>query len=125
MLKYTALAIALCYTFVLATLCLIKLNSLPNVTVSNADKIFHFLAYGLFTFLWFCAWRLTFNFKSRSAIICAFIWAVFFGLCVEVLQETITDSRSLDGYDVLANTFGALIVSFLLWFKKCLGVKNL
>lgn len=124
MLKKVAIILAFGYSVALATACLITLNNLPEVSVSNADKIFHFLSYGLFTMLWYFAFFFTFNIINKKAIIYAFVWAVCFGISIEILQETMTDSRALDVYDVLANTLGALMASLLLWAKNCLGVKK-
>lgn len=124
MLKKVALVIALCYTIILATVCLVTLNSVTKVTIPYADKIFHFLAFGLFTILWFFALRLTFKFENKKVIILSFIWAVSFGIGIECLQHVMANGRSLDVYDVLANTFGALLASFLIGLKNEFNVKR-
>ncbi|MGB5418656.1 VanZ family protein [Algibacter sp.] len=124
MLKKGAFLIALGYAIALGTASLMTLRDIPKVNISNADKIFHFLAYSIFAVLWYFAFYFTFNFKKRKAIIYAFILAVSFGIIIEILQDTMTASRELDVYDALANTLGALIASILLWLKKSLQVKN-
>ncbi|MBU2950511.1 VanZ family protein [Tamlana agarivorans] len=106
------------YTVLLATVCLITLNDLPDVGVSFGDKIFHFLAYGLLTMLWFATFFFNFNFKEKQAIWYALILAVSFGILIEVLQDTMTVSRALDVYDMVANTIGALLASLLLMVKN-------
>nr|WP_262910958.1 VanZ family protein [Flaviramulus multivorans] len=108
----------------MAFVSLIKLNNLPDVGVSFGDKIFHFLAYFVLTFLWFNTFINTYKFKNRRAIIFSIVISVVFGIIIEVLQETITVSRALDIYDVLANTIGVLIASLVLWVKHILQVKN-
>ena len=118
MLKKGALIAALGYTIILAGVCLMSLKGLPDVPVSFADKIFHFLAYFVFVLLWYFALFFFFNLKKSKAVLYAFVWAVFFGLIIEVLQDTLTASRALDVYDALANSLGALIASLVLWFKK-------
>ena len=90
MLKKVALLGALGYTITLATVSLISLKGLPEVQISFADKIFHFLAYSFFVFLWYFALFYFFNFKKIKAIGYAFIWAILFGLIIEILQDTIT-----------------------------------
>lgn len=115
---------ALGYPIALAILSLIRLNNLPSTGISFADKIFHFLAYALLTVFWFGAFLLTFNFKKRRAIFLAVISAIIFGIIIEVLQETMTDSRALDVYDILANSLGALLASVILFFINSLHVKN-
>lgn len=124
MLKKFALIIAISYSLVLAFVSLIKLNNLPDIGVSFGDKIFHFLAYCVLAFLWFNPFVNTYNFKKKKAIYFSILISVVFGIIIEVLQETITVSRALDIYDVLANTVGVLTASLILWVKHILRVKN-
>ena len=124
MLKKFALIITVFYSVVLATVSLIRLNNLPDIGVSFGDKIFHFLAYCLLTYLWFNAFIYSFKFKKKQAIFFAVIVSILFGIIIEVLQDTMTVSRALDIYDVAANTLGALLASIALWFKNNLHVKN-
>jgi len=100
------------------------LKDLPNVEISFADKIFHFLAYSLFTVLWYLAFIHYFSFKKRKSIIYAVVLAILFGTVIEVLQDTMTQSRALDVYDALANTFGALFAAMIIGIKNSLYVKN-
>ncbi|MEP3838280.1 MAG: VanZ family protein [Algibacter sp.] len=125
MLKKGTFLVAFVYTVALAVVSLINLDGrLPDVNISFGDKIFHFLAYSLFAILWFYALCFTFNLKIKKALLYAFIFAVSFGIVIEVLQDTMTASRALDVYDALANTLGALIASTVLWFKNRLHIKN-
>jgi VanZ family protein len=123
-LKKIAFLTALVYTIVLGTISLITLNDLPEVQISFADKIFHFLAYSIFVVLWYLAFYYTFRIQKIKAIRYAFIFAVVFGIIIEVLQDTMTASRALDVYDALANTLGALMSAIVLWLMKSLHVKN-
>ncbi|AUS07264.1 hypothetical protein C1A40_04935 [Tamlana carrageenivorans] len=106
------------YTVLLATVCLITIKQVPDIGVSYGDKIFHFLAYGLLTILWFATFLLTFKITKKSAVGYALIFAVVFGIIIEVLQGTLTVSRSLDVYDMVVNTLGALLASFILIVKN-------
>lgn len=124
MLKKAAFLVALAYAIALGTVSLITLKDLPDVKISFADKIFHFLAYGLFAILWYLAFYYSFNLKKMKALIYAFILAVLFGIIIEILQDTMTSSRALDVYDAVANTLGALIASVLIWFINNLQVKK-
>ena len=112
------------YIIALATVSLIRLNNLPDVGVSFGDKIFHFLAYALLTLLCFATLSLTFSMEKTRAILIAGVFAIIFGILIEVLQDTMTEFRALDVYDVLANSLGALLVSVILIFKNRLQVKN-
>ncbi|KAB1069701.1 hypothetical protein F6U93_02470 [Tamlana haliotis] len=117
-LKIIAPIAAIGYTVFLATVCLITINDLPNVGVSFADKIFHFLAYGLLTILWYATFLLNFNLKEKQAILYALIFSVVFGILIEVLQDTLTVSRALDIFDMVANTIGALLAALTLMIKN-------
>tara|TARA_R110002073_G_scaffold62945_2_gene157726 strand:- start:412 stop:786 length:375 start_codon:yes stop_codon:yes gene_type:complete len=122
-LKKVTFLVALGYSVALGAVSLITLD-IPNVQISFADKIFHFLAYSLFTVLWYLAFFYTFSFKKRKSIIYAAVLAILFGIVIEVLQDTITTSRTLDVYDALANTFGALVTTMIIGIKNSLYVKN-
>ena len=124
MLKKFALIITLIYSIALATVSLIRINDLPDIGISFGDKLFHFFAYALLAFLWFSAFVNSFKLKKKQAIYFAIILSVLFGIIIEVLQDTITVSRALDIYDVVANTLGALLTSLALWFKNRLHVKK-
>lgn len=125
MLKKLALFAAIGYSAALALVSLIKLTNVPDVGVDFGDKIFHFLAYFVLTFLWFGAFLYNFNFKKSKAITYASIFSVFFGIVIEVLQGTITAYRSLDIYDVVANTFGVLLAVVIIALKNNIGVKKI
>lgn len=55
----------------------------------------------------------------------AFVISVVFGIVVEVLQGTVTSYRSLDVYDMLANTFGALLATGVLVINNFKRIKKL
>ena len=124
MLKKLAPILSVLYSIALATVCLIKMSNFPEIGISFGDKIFHFLAYSLLAYLWFNTFLYSFNVKKKLAIFLALILSVIFGIIIEVLQDTMTVSRALDVYDIIANTLGALLASIALWFKNGLHVKN-
>ena len=124
MLKKLVLIANLGYIIALATVSLIRLNNLPDVGVSFGDKIFHFLAYALLTLLCFATLSLTFSMEKTRAILIAGVFAIIFGILIEVLQDTMTEFRALDVYDVLANSLGALLASVILFLINSLQVKN-
>ena len=106
------------YTLALLTVCLISLKNLPDVGVSHGDKIFHFLAYCVFTLLWVYTFILKFKWTKKKAILVAVIVAMLYGILIEVLQGTVTTVRSFDYYDALANSLGALITALVLKVKN-------
>lgn len=124
MLKKTALFIAVTYSIALVVVSLINLSEMPKVNLNYGDKIFHFLAYGLLCLLWSIVFSLQNPQSLNKAIIKAIIIATIFGILLEVLQGTLTAHRSLDVYDAIANSLGAITMGGLLWVKAKLQVKN-
>lgn len=124
MLKKVTILAALGYSIALGAVSLMTLKDLPDVKISFADKIFHFLAYSIFTVLWYFAFIHYFSFKKRKAVVFAVVLAILFGTVIEVLQDTMTTSRALDVYDAFANTLGALVAAMIIWLKNGLYVKN-
>lgn len=61
MLKKQALIIAIFYTLGLAVVSLITISNLPDAGISFADKIFHFIVYGVLTYLWVNTFFLSLN----------------------------------------------------------------
>jgi len=123
-LKKLILWVTLLYTLALTAMCLVRLKDVPNLGVSFGDKLFHFLAYGLLTCLWFGTFFFNTRLKKSKAIGYALIFSMIFGIIIEVLQGTATDYRAFDVYDVLANGFGALLTAVALWLSEKLQVKN-
>lgn len=114
MLKNIVFVLSILYTFLLLLLCLISLNNLPKVSISYADKIFHLIAYIIFTLLWFFSFFLRFKVKIYRSITISVLFATLFGIFIEVLQGSLTSTRSFDYYDVLANTTGVIIAAIML-----------
>ncbi|WP_188461013.1 VanZ family protein [Bizionia arctica] len=126
MLKKKALLISLTYSIVLLTVSLAKLDlgSVEDIVPSFSDKIFHFLAYILFTYLWFNTFAFKFNFSERKSILSSIFLSVAFGIIIEVLQMLVTTSRSFDLLDILANILGVLFAAFLINIKMKIDVKK-
>ncbi|WP_445737534.1 VanZ family protein [Mariniflexile sp.] len=123
-LKKSIFFLSILYTLTLATVCLVKLNKLPNVGLSYGDKIFHFLSYSVLAMLWFNTLLHTFKFKKRRALLYAALFSVVFGIVIEVLQGTLTSYRSSDMYDVIANTSGVLFTVLILAVKNPKNIKK-
>jgi len=108
-LKNITLSLAIGWTFLILVLCLVKFNKLPSVQVSGADKYVHFTFHFAFTLLWSFYSRLRLGqwiLKSSFIIVCL---SVGYGILIEILQETFTQTRKADIMDVAANATGAII----------------
>ena len=126
MLKKKAFLIAAFYTIGLVVISLVKLDlrSVEDIVPSFSDKIFHFSAYALFTWLWFNAFYYKFNFNKIKGIFTTVAIAIVFGIIIEVLQGLVTSSRSFDLLDILANVLGVFFAAFLLISKVNIDVKK-
>ena len=123
-LKKQFFLLSILYAITLAVVCLIKLNNLPDIRVSNGDKIFHLLSYLVLTFLWVNTFIYKFKFKKERAIVYAGLFCIAFGIIIEVLQGSVTSYRSSDIYDVVANTLGVLIMVFIFVIKNLIMIKK-
>ncbi len=87
-----------------------------KVGVQGSDKIGHFVAYFIFTMIWFLFFffseKRNENFRQslvKSSLIC-----FFYGGLMELLQMLLTNYRSPDWYDMIANTSGIIFAFILL-----------
>lgn len=79
--------------------------------IPHADKIIHFIFYFMACVLgvFFLRERTKGNMALKKALIIMVFATVAYGILMEVLQYTMTTSRSADILDGLANTTGSLI----------------
>lgn len=110
------LTIALFYTLVLVVVCLMKFQPgfLPFEKVSGADKVFHSSAYFGLTLVWHFYFFSKKGQTKQKPILMICGLAIIFGIFIEVLQGVITTYRSMDVYDVLANTTGVVVAFIIL-----------
>lgn len=80
------------------------------IEVDNIDKVYHFIAYFTLTFVWL----ITF-YKNPSKKLTVTSLCILFGIIIEVLQSTLTNYRTADYIDIIANSIGVFIA--LLFFN--------
>ena len=85
------------------------------IEVDNIDKVYHFIAYFTLTFVWL----ITF-YKNPSKKLTVTSLCILFGIIIEVLQSTLTNYRTADYIDIIANSIGVFIalLFFNLIFRK-------
>ncbi|MDR7371923.1 VanZ family protein [Flavobacterium aquidurense] len=107
---------------IIAYFCLTDASNIPAVNFPSIDKIVHFCFHFGFTISWILFFKK--ELKGRhaddyKAYLVSFIFSVFFGITIEILQGVFTVTRAADVTDVLANTLGATIAVFTaIAFKK-------
>ena len=89
--------------------CLVSISEVPDVNlgVENADKLVHFTFYAVFSILWFLYLDNVLK-NQKWLYLKVFIFAVSFGIMIEICQSVFTESRQADAIDAIANTLGSL-----------------
>lgn len=107
---------AILYTGLILYLSLINLADTPVKDLGMSDKMMHGGAYFGLGLLWMLYG--TFGFKDKGLfkrIIVISVISIAFGIFIEVLQDTLTNYRQLDFYDILANTIGVFVAGVFVW----------
>lgn len=81
-------------------------SHLPQMGFEFQDKVQHFLAFFVLTYLWVCYFNASQN-ASKTWLIGFAI--IVFGFVLEILQQKLNPNRVYDLYDILANTIGVLV----------------
>lgn len=105
-LKFVLLAVA--WTVLITVLSLISFERTPSfmLQLPFKDKIVHFIFYFVFVVLW------CFGLHKTDKIKILLI-AIVYGIIIEILQYVLTENRTADFYDVLANSLGAFLAFFV------------
>ncbi len=111
--KYLALPSLSVYVIALTIGSLSKISSIPKLGSSFDDKIYHFLAYAVLTFL---CYNYIQHINAKRALVLSVIIAVIYGIIIEGLQSVLTNFRTPDYYDVVANTLGAIVTFICLQY---------
>ena len=102
--------------------CLTDSSNIPAVSFPSIDKIVHFCFHFGFTISWILFFKKELKGKTTDdskAYLISFIFSVFFGITIEILQGVFTVTRASDVTDVLANALGAVVGVFTaIAFKK-------
>jgi glycopeptide antibiotics resistance protein len=115
--------VSLGYTVVILVLSLITISDL-SIIPDNNDKVNHAIAHFIFVGLWFLSFYFYLNKSKKQALKMAFIGAFLFGIVIEILQHTLTESRQADYKDIIANVVGALIAVLIINLLTLSKVKN-
>ena len=119
LLERNAYVISIALTVIIIYLSLVSLENL-DVKISVSDKFLHALAYTTLTLSWLFAVKKSHNQLKKKLLIVIAVFSL--GVILEILQEKLAVNRTMDFYDVIANTVGILLAlssfSFLLSVYK-------
>lgn len=112
------LLLAIIWTVLITVASLVSSSAIPKVNLLWNDKIVHFLFYLVFVVLWSFA-----NVKSYLKMkydLLIVVFAIFYGIIIEVFQSVLTKTREADLFDAFANSLGAIVgfVGFLIVKNK-------
>ncbi len=110
MLRKLLLLVAVIYTLALVIASLINLNGVPSLGSSFDDKIYHIVAYMILALFWLFYFK---PFKTKYIPLFVLFALVLLGYLLELLQYLVNPNRTYDTYDLIANTIGALIGTFI------------
>jgi len=90
------------------------------VSIPYRDKLFHFGAYFVASFLMMYAWSGSVKKTFRDGVMYTIMVSVIWGGVIEYLQKAISTGRHFEFFDIIANIIGALVgvAMFKLFFKK-------
>lgn len=98
-----------------------ELNKVQFLDIPNFDKFVHFCMYFALMSVAIFETRKSPG-RSPSLLLLA-LYPFLFGVIMEILQKTITTTRSASIFDVIFNTIGILI-SVLIWILILRGYKK-
>ncbi|MGB6268593.1 MAG: VanZ family protein [Olleya sp.] len=111
------------YSITLLLASLIKVKDVVDLPENN-DKVMHAIAYFIFTSIWFYTLNSYYNKSIKQALKIAIIASILFGIIIELLQHTITQSRQADYKDIIANVVGTLVAVLIIKLIIKMKVKN-
>lgn len=100
---------------IIAYFCLTDSGNIPVINFPSIDKIVHFCFHFGFTISWIVFFKKELKGKEADdykAYLISFIFSVFFGITIEIMQSVFTMTRAADVSDVLANALGATVAVF-------------
>ena len=113
LLEHNALAIAIITTLAIAFL---SLSHLPKLDIGfklkSSDKYLHTTAYFFLSLVWYFA--LQKKIKKRTFKVLLILFLIIYGIILEALQGGLTNYRTADFYDIIANSVGVLIATLLI-----------
>lgn len=106
LLKDNFFIVAIFVTLLIGYLSFIKVPRV-DVQVPNSDKLGHSFAYLVLSLCWLLTF---FKYPKKKFLIVSL--CVIYGIIIEILQSTVTNHRTGDYLDIIANTIGILLGLF-------------
>ncbi|MFC7357958.1 VanZ family protein [Jejudonia soesokkakensis] len=106
----TLLLIGVGYTILITIAFLFPKVTLPNTENVSIDKWIHFFIHLILILLWLSVYFSFYKHKNvLRSVGLVFVLCLGYGIIIEVLQEVLTQNRTADYYDILANVGGSIL----------------
>ena len=114
---------AILCTVSILVLSISDISSLPKFQISFEDKLYHFIAYFVLNSIWLLALLQKNGDQLRKHLLIS-LSIIAFGIIIEIVQESVTDYRVFDIFDILANSIavGVSFFCFMLVKKSFLKI---
>ncbi len=123
--SYLFTILAIVWTLIITFLSLASLKNGPELPFSFADKIIHGIIYFTFALSWYIAFTKgkTTSFLLKNALLLSILFAVAYGILMEIMQETLVENRQGDWQDALANSIGAIVAGIFIKYLVTRTIK--
>ena len=116
--------IGITYTLFISFLLLFPTTNIPKIEVPYIDKLGHVTLFAILVIIWLL-FVLSKTKGSKLTSIWVVLIAFFYGIIIEASQGMFFESRTADGWDIIANSAGILL-GWLIFhkIKKLFILKN-
>jgi len=100
--------IGITYTLFISFLLLFPTTNIPKIEVPYIDKLGHVTLFAILVIIWLL-FVLSKTKGSKLTSIWVVLIAFFYGIIIEASQGLFFESRTADGWDIIANSVGILL----------------
>jgi VanZ family protein len=123
---WTRVTICVCYSIGIAVLSLLPNDNMPgSLSIPHADKIAHFVVYGLYAgaLLWMIG-KFERAVAPVTSLMGAVLWCASYGGVMEILQRSLTADRVFSVGDLVANAAGAAVCAIVYFCVQRRGIRQ-
>lgn len=114
--KRLLFSILVFWVILITVLSLVSFTKIPKIAIENSDKYVHFTFYFVLTVLLYVNFLQ--KWKTTKSILFSVFIAIIYGTIIEVLQESLTQTRKAEINDVFFNILGTLTGAFLILLNR-------
>lgn len=118
--KIKALNATIVWTLFIAFLCGIPGRDIPHISFLELLSFDKWVHAGIFFILFIFLFKTLYNYSNNlmKALSLSLISCILYGILLEIMQGLVFIERSADIFDVIANSTGAIIASWMIFRNK-------